>query len=68
MIKKKVRDTIEEQRLLLGLDKDQVLFNTDMYGSTSGTFNAMVRTQTYRKVVVKIAIVTVLIYGSTSGA
>jgi len=42
VIVSKVRASIEEQRLLLGLTRDQVLICTDMYGSTSGTYDAQV--------------------------
>eukprot|EP00752_Nemacystus_decipiens_P011546 g10252.t1 len=33
-----VRAAVEEHRLRLGLTRDQVIFSTDMYGSTSGTY------------------------------
>ena len=29
---------MEEHRLRLGLTREQVIFSTDMYGSTSGTY------------------------------
>lgn len=34
----KVRSQVEEHRLRLGLTREQVIFSTDMYGSTSGTY------------------------------
>ncbi|CAM9316179.1 unnamed protein product [Ascophyllum nodosum] len=35
-----VRAVIEENRIALGYTRNQVLFSTDMYGSTSGTYNS----------------------------
>lgn len=35
-----IRASIEEQRLLLGLKRSQVLICTDLFGSTSGTYEA----------------------------
>ena len=33
---------VEEHRLRLGFTRGQVLFSTDLYGSTSGTYRAEV--------------------------
>eukprot|EP00903_Cladosiphon_okamuranus_P019123 g17595.t1 len=33
-----VRSQVEEHRIRLGLTREQVIFSTDMYGSTSGTY------------------------------
>lgn len=33
-----VRSQVEEHRLRLGLTREQVIFSTDMHGSTSGTY------------------------------
>lgn len=38
-----VKAVVEEQREKLGYGTHQVLFNTDLYGKTSGTFSASVR-------------------------
>ncbi|CAM9450103.1 unnamed protein product [Pylaiella littoralis] len=49
-----VRDLIEEQRRLLGLTVDQVLFSTDMYGSASGTYHAAKQKQVGGETIVRI--------------
>ena len=43
-----VKAVIEEQRLRLGYGTHQVLFNTDLYGKTSGTYTASVSDQPAR--------------------
>jgi len=40
-----VREIIEEYRRELGLTRDQVIFSTDMYGNTSGTYHNYVRSE-----------------------
>lgn len=38
----KVRSQVEEHRIRLELTREQVIFSTDMYGSTSGTYGKKV--------------------------
>ena len=40
--REQVRTVVEKHRLRLGFTRDQVLFSTDLYGSTSGTYRAEV--------------------------
>lgn len=40
--REQVRTVVEEHRLRLGFTREQVLFSTDLYGSTSGTYRAEV--------------------------